>query len=115
LPPVSLRNLKREDFHQILKEIMLKTKNEDVDWEEIYAFPKYKFAEIMYSQLFEAKKEKKEIDFQEFRNAFSTVVTRIRKNFEKVGICDDRYYLVSTNDKTASYRFGIKPERIIFE
>jgi CRISPR-associated protein (TIGR02584 family) len=113
--PVSLRNLKREDFHQILKEIMLKTKNEDVDWEEIYAFPKYKFAEIMYSQLFEAKKEKKEIDFQEFRNAFSTVVTRIRKNFEKVGICDDRYYLVSTNDKTASYRFGIKPERIIFE
>lgn len=109
---ISLRDLTREDFHWTLKEIMLKTKNEDVDWEEIYAFPKYNFASNMYLQLFEPRIR---TDFDEFRNSFSTVVTRIKSRFEKTGIRDDRYYLVSTNDGTASYCFRINPSRIIFE
>jgi CRISPR-associated protein (TIGR02584 family) len=108
----SLKGLDKSDFSLALKEIMLKTKNEDVDWEELHAFPKYKFAQNMYSQLFEPKKSK---DFEDFRDSFSTVVNRIKDAFKNVGVSDDRYFLVSTDDGTASYRLRIKKDRIKFE
>jgi CRISPR-associated protein (TIGR02584 family) len=106
---ISLNDITKDDFHNALKTILLAKKNEDVDWEEIFAFPKYKFAETMYSQLFTPRKS---TDFDDFRDSFSTIVTRIRKAFQKVGIDDERYYLVSTDDGTASYKLSVKGELI---
>lgn len=104
---ISLNGLTAADFHSALKEILLATENEDVDWEEIGEFPKYKFADTMLRQL-ESGREK---DFDDFRGAFSKVVTLIAKKFVAGGV-DNRYYLVSTDDGTASYNLKIAAEKI---
>jgi hypothetical protein len=51
---------------------------------------------------------------EDFRCSFCTVVTRIRKAFEKVRVDDSRDYLVSTDDGTASYELKIDNNRIVF-
>ncbi len=105
----ALKDLQQEDFHQAFIEIILATKNEDINWEDIGDFPKYQFAENMYQQLFATRNKEK--DFGNFRDEFSVVVTRIRQKFEKEGI-DSRYFLVSTEDGTASYQICLNSERI---
>ena len=107
---VSLKELTAPDFHSAFKEILLAAKNEDVDWDEINQFPQYNFAEVMLAQL-ESGHEK---EFGNFRDAFSKVVTLIANKFKAKGV-DSRYYLVSTDDGTASYRMGIALEKITTE
>lgn len=106
---IGLRDLTAPDFHSALKEILLATKNEDVDWEEIIEFPQYNFAEIMLAQLENGSAK----EFGNFRSEFSKVVTLIAHKFKAKGV-DNRYYLVSTDDGTASYSLKIAPERIKF-
>jgi len=113
-----LKDLTAEDFHAAFKEILMAAKSEDADWEEISQFPRYNFAEVMLGQLEFAKdssrdKRKRDEEFRNFRGAFSKVVTLISGKFADKGV-DDRYYPVSTDDGTASYRLKIAPERIKF-
>lgn len=105
---ISLKDLTATDFHAALKEILLATESEDVDWGEITEFPKYNFAEVMLGQL-ECRREK---EYQNFRDAFSKVVTLIANKFKAKGV-DSRYYLVSTDDGTASYCLKIAAKEII--
>lgn len=104
---IGINNLTAEDFHSALREILLAVKSEDVDWEEISEFPQYHFAETMLDQI----KSGREKDFEDFRDAFSTVISRTAKKFLAKGI-DERYFLVSTDDGTASYRLTIAPEKV---
>lgn len=113
---VSLNDLTAEDFDMAFSEILLSTESEDVNWKFISRFPKYNFAEVMLGQLEfarnadKAEKERAK-EFKNFRDAFSKVVTLIGKKFTDKGV-DDRYFLVSTDDGTASYRLTIAPEKI---
>ncbi len=107
---VSLKQLNKKDFNSTLNEILLATKNEDVDWEEIGEFKQYKFAETMLAQL-ESGRDK---DFIDFRGEFSKVVTLIANKLKGKGV-DDRYFLISTDDGTASYKLKIDKNRIKFE
>ena len=114
----SLNDLAAEDFHNAFREIVLESNNEDADWEEIGQFPKYNFAEVMLGQLEFAKdlskeKKKRDDEWRFFRDAFSKVVTLIANKFKARGV-DNRYFLVSTDDGTASYRLKIVPEKITF-
>lgn len=114
----SLSDLQAADFHSALREILWASENEDVDWEEIAQFPKYNFAEVMLGQLefarnLEKDKTKREKEWHLFRNAFSKVVTVIANKFKAKGV-DNRYFLVSTDDGTASYQLKITPEKIKF-
>lgn len=113
---ISINDLTAQDFHSALNEILLVTKNEDVGWEEINEFSQYNFAEVMLEQLIFSRNLNKPAkertgEFKLFRDAFSKVVTIIAGKFKAKGV-DNRYYLVSTDDGTASYHLKIAPERI---
>jgi len=111
----SLRDLTEQDFHSAFKEIIALSKKENVGWEEVSSFSEYNFAETMLAQLLEkgkSDKQKRE-DFSDFRGAFSKVITLIKSKLENIGI-DSRYYLVSTDDGTASYRLKISSQHIKF-
>jgi CRISPR-associated protein (TIGR02584 family) len=112
----SLKDLSESDFKHALKSIWLETEDEGFDWKQIGRFPKYKFAETMLLQLQTQGKSDKQIseNFEDFRNAFSKVVTLICNKFKAKGV-DNRYYLVSTEDGTASYTIKINNERIKFK
>ena len=106
---VSLKSLIFEDFEEAFSEIM-KAKGKDVGWEQLPNVKGYSFAETMLKQL-ESKIPK---DFDDFRGEFSKVVTLIGNKFKAKGV-DNRYYLVSTDDGTASYSLKLGAERIKFE
>lgn len=106
---ISLKSLTRSDFDSSLHEILLATKSEDVDLEEIDEFPQYRFAKTMLAQL-ESGRDK---DFSDFRGEFSKVITLIGNHFKSKGV-DSRYYPVTTDDGTASYCIKISAERIDF-
>ncbi len=115
---ISISDLTEPDFHSALKEILWATKSEDVDWEEINEFSQYNFAEVMLEQLKFARNlakpaKERAKEFKLFRGEFSKVVTLIAKKFSAKGV-DNRYYLVSTDDGTASYKLEIASERIKF-
>ena len=115
----SIKDLAEQDFHDAFKEIIMETVNEDADWEEINNFPRYNFAEVMLDQLifhrnFEKPEENRNKEYKLFRGEFSKVVTLIAKKFQAKGV-DNRYYLVSTDDGTASYELKIDKNRIKFE
>lgn len=105
---VSLKSLRFEDFDETFSEIM-KARGKDVGWEQRPNIKGYSFAETMLQQL-ESNRPK---DFDDFRSEFSKVVTLIGNKFKAKGV-DNRYYLVSTDDGTASYKLGIGQERIKF-
>lgn len=107
---IGLKDLVFEDFEEAFSEIF-RAKGKDVGWEDLKKFKRYSFAETMLNEL-ESGGDK---DFDSFRSEFSVIVARIKERFEACGIDDNRYYLVSVEDGTASYQLKISPTRIIFK